>query len=34
VVVSAPYNGAGAVRPEHSAANPDLAQDAVDSLFD
>jgi chemotaxis regulatin CheY-phosphate phosphatase CheZ len=34
VVVSAPYNGAGAVTPEQSAANPDLGQDAVDSLFD
>jgi chemotaxis protein CheZ len=34
VVVSAPYNGAGAVAPSEAAANPDLAQDAVDSLFD
>lgn len=34
VVVSAPYNNAGAVKPEHSEANPDLGQDAVDSLFD
>jgi chemotaxis protein CheZ len=34
VVVSAPYNNAGDVTPEQSAANPDLAQDAVDSLFD
>ena len=34
VVVSAPYNNAGQVTPEQSAANPDLAQDAVDSLFD
>jgi chemotaxis protein CheZ len=34
VVVSAPYNNAGALTPEHHAANPDLAQDAVDSLFD
>jgi chemotaxis protein CheZ len=34
VVVSAPYNNAGEVTPEQAAANPDLAQDAVDSLFD
>ncbi len=34
VVVNAPYNGAGAVTAEQSAANPDLAQNAVDSLFD
>lgn len=34
VVVHAPYNGAGLMTPEQSAANPDLAQDAVDSLFD
>jgi chemotaxis protein CheZ len=34
VVVSAPYNGAGQISAEQSAANPDLAQDAVDSLFD
>jgi chemotaxis protein CheZ len=34
VMVSAPYNNAGAISPEHAAANPDLAQDAVDSLFD
>jgi chemotaxis protein CheZ len=34
VVVHAPYNGAGAVSTEHAEANPDLAQDAVDSLFD
>jgi chemotaxis protein CheZ len=34
LVVHAPYNGAGAVSAEESAANPDLAQDAVDSLFD
>jgi chemotaxis protein CheZ len=34
VVVSAPYNGAGALTAEHHAANPDLAQNAVDSLFD
>lgn len=33
-VVDAPYNGAGAVSLEQSAANPDLQQDAVDSLFD
>ncbi len=33
VVVSAPYNNAGAVTPEQAAANPDLGQDAVDSLF-
>jgi chemotaxis protein CheZ len=34
VVVLAPYNNAGAITPEQSASNPDLAQDAVDSLFD
>ena len=34
VVVSAPYNNAGLVSAEQSAANPDLGQDAVDSLFD
>ena len=34
VVVSAPYNGAGAISAEQSAANPDLLQSAVDSLFD
>jgi chemotaxis protein CheZ len=34
VEVSAPYNQAGQVTPEHSAANPDMAQDAVDSLFE
>lgn len=34
VIVSAPYNNAGAVSQEDAAANPDLAQDAVDSLFD
>jgi chemotaxis protein CheZ len=34
LVVHAPYNGAGAVSAAESAANPDLAQDAVDSLFD
>jgi len=34
LVVHAPYNGAGAVSAEESAANPDLGQDAVDSLFD
>jgi chemotaxis regulatin CheY-phosphate phosphatase CheZ len=34
VVVSAPYNNAGAVTPSQAAANPDLGQDAVDSLFD
>ncbi|HEY0184662.1 MAG TPA: hypothetical protein VGC09_17825 [Rhodopila sp.] len=34
VVVHAPYNNAGAIAAEHSQANPDLAQDAVDSLFD
>jgi chemotaxis protein CheZ len=34
VVVSAPYNNAGALTPEHHEANPDLGQDAVDSLFD
>lgn len=34
VVVSAPYNNAGEVTPEQAAANPDLGQDAVDSLFE
>ena len=34
VVVNAPYSSAGAVKPEHHEANPDLEQDAVDSLFD
>jgi chemotaxis protein CheZ len=34
VVVSAPYNNAGALTQAHHQANPDLAQDAVDSLFD
>jgi chemotaxis protein CheZ len=34
VVVTAPYNNAGEVTREQAAANPDLAQDAVDSLFD
>jgi chemotaxis protein CheZ len=34
LVVHAPYNNAGAITPEHSEANPDLGQDAVDSLFD
>jgi chemotaxis protein CheZ len=34
VVVSAPYNNAGEVTAEQARANPDLAQDAVDSLFD
>jgi chemotaxis protein CheZ len=34
VVVSAPYNNAGSLTPEHHEANPDLTQDAVDSLFD
>jgi chemotaxis protein CheZ len=34
LVVHAPYNGAGVVTAQESAANPDLAQDAVDSLFD
>jgi chemotaxis protein CheZ len=34
VQVHAPYNNAGALTPEQSAANPDLGQDAVDSLFD
>ena len=31
---SAPYNNAGTLTPEHHEANPDLGQDAVDSLFD
>ena len=34
VVVSAPYNNAGEVTAEQAQANPDLQQDAVDSLFD
>lgn len=34
LVVHAPYNNAGALKPEHHEANPDLGQDAVDSLFD
>src|SRR6202041_2539217 len=34
LAVHAPYNGAGFVTPEQSASNPDLGQDAVDSLFD
>jgi chemotaxis protein CheZ len=34
LVVHAPYNGVGAVSAEEAASNPDLAQDAVDSLFD
>ncbi len=34
LVVHAPYNGAGAVSATQSRANPDLGQDAVDSLFD
>ena len=34
LVVHAPYNGAGKISAEESEANPDLAQDAVDSLFD
>lgn len=33
VVVSAPYNRPGAVTAEQATADPDLAQDAVDSLF-
>ncbi len=34
VVVHAPYNNAGSLTPEHHEANPDLAQNDVDSLFD
>src|ERR1700733_15857257 len=34
LVVNAPYNGAGDVTAAQSKANPDLGQDAVDSLFD
>jgi chemotaxis protein CheZ len=34
LAVHAPYNGAGAITPEESAANPDLGQAAVDSLFE
>jgi chemotaxis regulatin CheY-phosphate phosphatase CheZ len=34
VVVDAPYNNAGSLTAEHHEANPDLGQDAVDSLFD
>jgi chemotaxis protein CheZ len=33
-VVHAPYNGAGAITPAQAAGNPDLGQDAVDSLFE
>ncbi len=33
VVVQAPYNGAGALSQEQAQADPDLGQDAVDSLF-
>ena len=34
VIVHAPYNGAGTMTPAESQSNPDLGQDAVDSLFD
>jgi chemotaxis protein CheZ len=34
VVVHAPYNNVGSLTAEHHEANPDLGQDAVDSLFD
>ena len=34
VAVSAPYNNAGALTSAQAQANPDLGQDAVDSLFD
>jgi chemotaxis protein CheZ len=34
VVISAPYNNAGEVTREQAEANPDLGQDAVDSLFE
>jgi chemotaxis protein CheZ len=34
LIVYAPYNGAGAATAAQSNANPDLGQDAVDSLFD
>jgi chemotaxis protein CheZ len=34
VVVNAPYNNAGTITQEQSKANPDIAQDAVDALFD
>jgi chemotaxis protein CheZ len=34
VIVEAPYNGAGSVTLTESLGNPDLGQDAVDSLFD
>ncbi len=34
LVVHAPYNGLGVLSPEQAATNPDLGQDAVDSLFD
>lgn len=34
VVAYAPYNNAGSLTQEHHEANPDLAQNAVDSLFD
>jgi chemotaxis protein CheZ len=33
LVVNAPYNNAGAISPQQAVANPDLGQDAVDSLF-
>ena len=33
VAVSAPYNNAGEITREQAEANPDLGQDAVDSLF-
>lgn len=33
VAVSAPFNNAGKMSADQSAANPDLEQDAVDSLF-
>ncbi len=34
LVVQAPYNGIGVISAKQAAANPDLGQDAVDSLFD
>ena len=34
VAVNAPYNNAGALTSAQAQANPDLGQDAVDSLFD
>jgi hypothetical protein len=34
VLARAPFNNAGAIKPENAAANPDLGQDAVDALFD